>query len=160
MSNSRSDKMRDLREEYKDLLGLPWTGRRMFGCYEIIRKYYKWKYDNELIDFNARGVITFSDEAIEEGGAYKVMDCEWGEETDFSVLLPEDVILFRLYVNPLGGSYSAPRGRAPNHGGVYLGDGYMLHHPYGSKSQLADLMRPSCKVWDTSCVGAIRKKST
>lgn len=152
--------MIDLREEYKDLLDLPWTGRRMYGCYEIIRKYFKWKHDSDLIDFNARGVITFSDDAIEEGGAYKVMESEWGEDTDFTTLLTEDIIMFKLYVNPLGGAYSAPRGGAPNHGAVYLGDGYMLHHPYNGKSRLDDLWRPSCKVWDTSCVGAIRLKST
>ena len=118
--------MISLREEYKDLLGLPWTGRRIYGCYEIIRKYWKHVHDDDLPDFNARGIITFTDEAIEEGGAEKLWESEWGEETDFSTLLPEDVILFRLYTNPLGGSYSAPRGRAPNHGGIYLGDGFML----------------------------------
>ena len=56
MSISRKEKMIALREQYKDLLGLPWTGRRIYGCYEIIRKYYKYIYDDDLPDFNARGL--------------------------------------------------------------------------------------------------------
>lgn len=160
MSISRKEKMIALREQYKDLLGLPWTGRRIYGCYEIIRKYYKYKYDDDLPDFNARGIITFTDEAIEEGGAEKLWESEWGEVTDWSGLQVDDVILFRLYVNPLGGSYSAPRGAAPNHGGIYLGDGFMLHHPYNSTSMIADLEKEGNRIWNTSCIGAIRKKST
>ena len=62
-----------------------------------------------------------------------------GRSNRLVTLQVDDVILFRLYVNPLGGSYSAPRGAAPNHGGIYLGDGFMLHHPYNSTSKIADL---------------------
>ena len=54
MSISRKEKMIALREQYKDLLGLPWTGRRIYGCYEIIRKYYSVMYDDDLPDFNGR----------------------------------------------------------------------------------------------------------
>ena len=160
MSIDRKQRMIDLREQYKDLLDLPWTGRRIYGCYEIIRKYYKHMYDDDLPDFNARGIITFTDEAIEEGGAEKLWESEWGEVTDWSTLQVDDVILFRLYVNPLGGSYSAPRGAAPNHGGIYLGDGFMLHHPYNATSMIADLEKEGNRIWNTSCIGAIRKKST
>lgn len=160
MSITRKEEMIALREQYSDLIGIPWTGRRIYGCYEIIRKYYKYIHDDDLPDFNARGIITFTDEAIAEGGAEKLWESEWGEETDFSTVVAEDVLLFRLYTNPLGGSYSAPRGRAPNHGGIYLGNGFMLHHPYDAMSQIADLERQGNRVWNTSCIGAIRKKST
>ena len=160
MSISPKEKMIALREQYKDLIGLPWTGRRIYGCYEIIRKYFKYVHDEDLPDFNARGIITFTDEAIAEGGAEKLWESEWGEETDFSTLLPEDMILFRLYTNPLGGAYSAPRGRAPNHGGIYLGDGYMLHHPYDCTSMIVDLEKEGNHIWNTSCIGAIRRTST
>ena len=55
-----------LQEEYKDLIGRPWTGRRIFGCYNIIRDYYRETRGRELADFNARKVYSFTPEAIEE----------------------------------------------------------------------------------------------
>ena len=79
MSISRKEKMIALREQYKDLLGLPWTGRRIYGCYEIIAK---CMYDDDLPDFNARG-LSPSLRRIEEG-AEKTWE-ENGERTDNSV---------------------------------------------------------------------------
>ena len=55
-----------LQEEYKDLIGRPWTGRRIFGCYNIIRDYYRETRGRELADFNARKVYSFTPEAIED----------------------------------------------------------------------------------------------
>ena len=63
---SRKEEMIALRDQYSDLIGLPWTGRRIYGCYEIIRKYYKFMHDDDLPDFNARGIITFTDEALKK----------------------------------------------------------------------------------------------
>ena len=71
----------------------------------------------------------------------------------------DDVILFRLYVNPLEG-HTQHHGRSTNHGGIYLGDGFMLHHPYNATSMIADLEKEGNRIWNTSCIGAIRKKST
>ena len=68
--------------------------------------------------------------------------------------------MFRLYTNPLGGGYSAPKGRAPNHGGVYLGDGFMLHHPYNGLSEIEDLYDTGVQAYQISCVGAIRGNTT
>ena len=119
----------------------------------------------QLIDIDLDDYLTltqyqqFCDYCIAEGMCYDV-ESEWGEVTDWSTLQVDDVILFRLYVNPLGGSYSAPRGAAPNHGGIYLGDGFMLHHPYNATSMIADLEKEGNRIWNTSCIGAIRKKST
>lgn len=159
MSISRESEWIALNEQWKDLLGLPWTGRRIYGCYEIIRKYWEYTHGRQLIDFNSRGIISFSDEAIEEGGAEWTYKKEWGDELDYTPLQFENILVFKLYTNPLGGSYSAPAGRAPNHGGVYLGNGFMLHHPYDDVSQLADLKDKTSALWGMSCVGAIRVKS-
>ena len=39
--NQRETDYFALRETYAHLLGKRWTGNRLFGCYEIIRDYYK-----------------------------------------------------------------------------------------------------------------------
>jgi len=158
MPKSRDKQYAALREEYKDLLDIPWEGKRLYGCYEIIRKYWEKVHDEKLIDFNSRGVIRFQEDAIAEQGAAWKFHKEWGEELDFSLLEKEDVLLFRLFTTPLGGNYSVPRGEAPNHGGIYLGDGWMLHHPYNDLSQLADLTDKYNKIYCSSCMGAIYKK--
>ena len=95
-------------------------------------------------------------EAIDEEGGVWVYRKDWGGDVDFSDLEQDDILLFRLYVTPLGGGYSAPKGRAPNHGGVYLGNGYMLHHPYNGLSDIDDLYDPAFHIYQTACVGAIR----
>jgi len=155
MSN-RDNEWFAINEQWKDLIGLPWTGRRIYGCYEIIRKYFKAKYGMKLIDFNKMGVFAFTDEAIEESAAGWAYRKEWGDELDFDSLQAEDVLVFLLYTTPLGGAYSAPVGRAPNHGAVYLGNGFMLHHPYDGLSEIADLRLGASAIWRQSCVGAIR----
>jgi cell wall-associated NlpC family hydrolase len=154
---SRTEQWSALQEEYKDLIGLPWVGRRLHGCYEIIRKYYKWKYDFDMIDFNARGTILFSDDAISEQGGEWIYRSEWGDLIDFNDLQLDDILVFRLYTTPLGGSYSvSSKHKIPNHGGVYLGDGFMLHHPYDDVSQIEDLYNPGVAVYQQACVGALR----
>jgi len=54
MVSDREKKYLDLRDTYAHLLGKKWTGNRLFGCYEIIRDYYRESLGRELIDFNAR----------------------------------------------------------------------------------------------------------
>ena len=157
-SQTRGEKYLSLLEEYKDLLDLPWTGRRLYGCYEIIRKYMKWKHDYDMIDFNARGVIRFTDEAIAEQKGEWIFRSEWGDElVQWDDLRVDDILVLRLYTTPLGGSYSVGGDSLiPNHGGVYLGDGFLLHHPYNDVSQIADLYNPSFAVYQQACVGALR----
>lgn len=157
-SMTRGEKYLALVEEYKDLLDLPWTGRRLYGCYEIIRKYMKWKHDYDMIDFNARGVIRFTDEAIAEQKGEWIFRSEWGDElVQWDDLRVDDILVLRLYTTPLGGSYSVGGdSRIPNHGGVYLGDGFLLHHPYNDVSQIADLYNPTFAVYQQACVGALR----
>tara|TARA_A100001201_G_scaffold137437_1_gene127334 strand:- start:85 stop:564 length:480 start_codon:yes stop_codon:yes gene_type:complete len=157
---SREDKQFALEDQYESLLGHTWKGRRLFGCYEIIRKFYKFEYDRELIDFNARKVYSFTDEAIAEEGGGWIYRCEWGDaDIDFNILEKGDIMLFRIYTNSLEGGYSAPQGRAPNHGAVYLGDRFMLHHPYNGLSEIVDLTERGMQVYKTACVGAIRGNS-
>ena len=65
--NQREKTLIALRERYKHLLGDVWTGNRMFGCYEIIRKYYREEYGRELADFNARKVYSFTKALSQKG---------------------------------------------------------------------------------------------
>jgi len=155
----RDQEFMSLQEEYADLLGHVWKGNKMYGCYEIIRKYYKWKYDYEMIDFNGRRKLTlFTEDAIKEQGGKWVYRSEWGDsEIDLSELQQDDVLVFRLYTTALDGSYSvSSRHNLPNHGGVYLGNGFMLHHPYKHHSMIVDLQNETNSVYLMSCVGALR----
>ena len=81
--NQREKTLIALRERYKHLLGHKWTGNRLFGCYEIIRKYYREEYGRELADFNARKIYAFTKEAIEEEKAYWIYKKEWGGDVGF-----------------------------------------------------------------------------
>ena len=49
--NQREENYLALRETYSHMLGKRWTGNRLFGCYEIIRDYYKEFLGRDLIDF-------------------------------------------------------------------------------------------------------------
>ena len=161
--NQRETDYLALRDTYAHLLGKRWTGNRLFGCYEIIREYYKEFLGRDLVDFNARKVYQFTDDAINESDGKWIYRKDWGCDDggiDLSILEKGDILLFRLYENPLGGGYSAPKNRAPNHGGVYLGDGFMLHHPYNGLSDIEDLLDTGVQAYQISCVGAIRGNTT
>ena len=65
MLNERQQKKKDLEEQYKDLVGRPWPGRRYPGCYEVIQLYVKQEMGRELKSF--AGLYTsFKDEAVAE----------------------------------------------------------------------------------------------
>ena len=163
MMNQRELDYFDIREKYEHLLGKRWTGNRLFGCYEIIREWYKEYLGRDLIDFNARKVYQFTDDAINESDGEWIYRKDWGCDDggiDLSILEKGDILLFKLYENPLGGGYSTPKNKAPNHGGVYLGDGFMLHHPYNGLSDIEDLLDTGVQAYQISCVGAIRGNTT
>ena len=98
----------------------PLIGRQFaFGvldCYSLIRDYYKETLGIELLNFNRtdkfweRGENLYMDN-FEKAGFIKVNDIK-----------EHDVIIMYL-----GASI-------PNHGGVYIGDGKILHHPQGRLS--------------------------
>ena len=69
MPKSRDKQYEALREKDKELIDIPWEGKRLYGCYEIIRKYWEKVHNEKLIDFNSRGVIRFQEDAIAEQGA-------------------------------------------------------------------------------------------
>ena len=103
--NQREETYFALRETYSHMLGKRWTGNRLFGCYEIIRDYYREFLGRELIDFNARKVYAFTDDAINEEDGRWIYKKDWGMDDggiDLSILEKDDILLFRLYENPLG----------------------------------------------------------
>ena len=144
-----------LNEEYKDLIGLPWPGRRYPGCYDVIQKYVQTRLGRSLKSFS--GLYTsFKDEAVAEEDGLWIDRPEWGEEIDMTLLKKNDLLLFKIYTEALGGAYSEKAGRAPNHGAIYLGDGWMLHQLWKGYSEVVELD----KHYRTCCVGVVRENAT
>ena len=144
-----------LEEEYKDLIGLPWPGRRYPGCYDIIQKYVQSRLGRSLKSFS--GLYTsFTDDAVAEEDGLWISKPEWGEDWDTSILQKNDLLLFKIYNEALGGGYADKSGRAPNHGAIYLGDGFMLHQLWKTDSEVVELSRH----YRICCVGVVRENAT
>jgi cell wall-associated NlpC family hydrolase len=144
-----------IEEEYADLIGLPWPGRRYPGCYDVIQKYVKTRLGRSLKSFS--GLYTaFTDDAVAEEDGLWITRPEWGEDWDTSILQKNDLILFKIYNEALGGGYADKSGRAPNHGAIYLGDGWMLHQLWKTDSEVVELSRH----YRICCVGVVRENAT
>ena len=141
--------------EYEDLIGRPWPGRRYPGCYDVIQKYVQSRLGRSLKDFS--GLYTsFTDDAVAEEDGLWILRPEWGEEIDMTLLEKNDLLLFKIYTESLGGGYRDPNGRSPNHGAIYLGDGWMLHQLWKTDSEVVELSRH----YRICCVGVVRENAT
>ena len=160
MLNERQQKKKDLEERYKDLVGRPWPGRRYPGCYEVSQLYVKQEMGRELKSF--AGLYTsFKDEAVAEEDGLWITKPQWGEPLDFSVIKKNDLLLYKIYTDSLGGGYSTKmEERAPNHGAIYLGDGFILHQVWQEKSTIVDLFSKGAYLYQHSCVGIVRENAT
>ncbi len=144
-----------LESEYADLIGLPWPGRRYPGCYDVIQKYVQTRLGRSLKSFS--GLYTaFTDDAVAEEDGKWILRPEWGEEIDMTLLEKNDLLLFKIYNEALGGGYADKSGRAPNHGAIYLGDGWMLHQLWKTDSCIVRLD----KHYRKCCVGIVRENAT
>ena len=160
MLNERQQKKKDLEEQYKDLVGRPWPGRRYPGCYEVIQLYVKQEMGRELKSF--AGLYTsFKDEAVAEENGLWITKPQWGEPLDFDVIKKNDLLLYKIYTDSLGGGYSTKMAdSAPNQGGIYLGDGFLLHQVWQQPSNIVDLLHKGSYLYQHSCVGVIRENTT
>ena len=141
--------------EYEDLIGRPWPGRRYPGCYDVIQKYVQTRLGRSLKSFS--GLYTsFTDDAVAEEDGRWILRPEWGEEIDMTLLEKNDLLLFKIYNEPLGGGYADKSGRAPNHGAIYLGDGWMIHQLWKCNSEIVELNRH----YRICCVGVVRENAT
>ena len=153
--NERQLKKKALEEEFADLVDRPWPGRRYPGCYEVIQLYAKKVLDRDLKNFS--GLYTsFKDEAVAEEDGLWITRPEWGEDWDTSILQKNDLLLFKIYNEALGGGYRDPDGRSPNHGAIYLGDGFMIHQLWKQDSEVVELSRH----YRICCVGVVRENAT
>ena len=153
--NPKEILLEKLNEEYKDLIGLPWPGRRYPGCYDVIQKYVQTRLGRSLKSFS--GLYTsFKDEAVAEEDGLWITRPEWGEDWDTSILQKNDLLLFKIYNEALGGGYRDPDGRSPNHGAIYLGDGFMIHQLWKQDSEVVELSRH----YRICCVGVVRENAT
>jgi len=144
-----------LESEYEDLIGRPWPGRRYPGCYDVIQKYVQSRLGRSLKDFS--GLYTsFTDDAVAEEDGRWILRPEWGEEIDMTLLEKNDLLLFKIYNEALGGGYADKSGRAPNHGAIYLGDGWMIHQLWKQDSEIVEMNRH----YRICCVGVVRENAT
>ena len=144
-----------LESEYEDLIGRPWPGRRYPGCYDVIQKYVQTRLGRSLKSFS--GLYTsFTDDAVAEEDGLWITRPEWGEDWDTSILQKNDLLLFKIYNEALGGGYRDKSGRAPNHGAIYLGDGFMIHQLWKQDSEVVELTRH----YRICCVGVVRENAT
>lgn len=103
-------------EGVKPLEGRPFV-HGIWDCYAIIRDWYKQERGIELPNFER------SDGWWDRGeNLYMKNYAEAGFVPTEGALQPGDVIIMQV------------RADEPNHAGVYLGDGLMLHHMYGKLS--------------------------
>ena len=156
----RQQKKKDLEERYKDLVGRPWPGRRYRGCYEVIQLYVKQERGRELKSF--AGLYTsFKVEAVAEENGLWITKPQWGEPLDFDVIKKNDLLLYKIYTDSLGGGYSTKMAvRSSNLGGFYLGDGFLLHQLWQENSSIIDMRRGVYKRYQTCCVGIVRENTT
>ena len=144
-----------LESEYEDLIGRPWPGRRYPGCYDVIQKYVQTRLGRSLKSFS--GLYTsFTDDAVAEEDGLWITRPEWGEDWDTSILQKNDLLLFKIYNEALGGGYADKSGRAPNHGAIYLGNGFMIHQLWKTDSEVVELSRH----YRICCVGVVRENAT
>ena len=144
-----------LDSEYADLIGRPWPGRRYPGCYDVIQKYVQTRLGRSLKSFS--GLYTsFTDDAVAEEDGLWITRPEWGEDWDTSILQKNDLLLFKIYNEALGGGYRDKSGRAPNHGAIYLGNGFMIHQLWKQDSEVVELTRH----YRICCVGVVRENAT
>ena len=156
--NERQLKKKALEEEFADLIDRPWPGRRYPGCYEVIQLYVKKVLDRDLKNFS--GLYTsFKDEAVAEEDGVWITKPVWGEPLDFDVIKKNDLLLYKIYSESLGGGY-AVKDRSPNHGAIYLGDGFILHQVWQERSCIEDLMSKGAYIYQTNCVGVVRENTT
>ena len=155
---NRSEKLSELKNKFADLIDLPWSGRRYPGCYDVIQKYFaKYHPDKRtLADFSALKIYSFNQAALDaENGVY-AWKSAWGDMLDFEVIQEHDLMLYRVYTDPLIGGYSVPVDRAPNHGAIYLGNGFILHQLYKETSEICNITHGSYSLYQTACVGGVR----
>jgi cell wall-associated NlpC family hydrolase len=103
--------------------GLPYVEGRS-DCYGLVRRWIRLKYDIRLTNY-ARPP------AWEDDG-FNLLGDYFGRE-GFVIVM---VALNRLEIGDLLLMRIASRSGVANHIGIYVGNGYVLHHLYGQKSRV------------------------
>ncbi|CDH02123.1 C40 family peptidase [Xenorhabdus bovienii] len=103
-------------EGIKPLLGRPFV-HGIWDCYAIVRDWYRLEHNIDIPDFER------SDGWWERGeNLYMKNYADAGFIECSGELQTGDVIIMQVQANE------------PNHAGVYIGDGLMIHHMYGQLS--------------------------
>ena len=109
-------KIDQYREEYAEYLGREWGGQKGGGCFKLLYDYgvnTGYHVCKEDYSLNQRAFLKsiWNDE-----GWSSIKTSEMGEEFTIEDLEKYDILLMNLDSNRL------------NHGALYLGDGFVLHH--------------------------------
>lgn len=105
-----------LYDTYRHLEKLPYIDGSQ-DCYGLVRRYYREQYGMVLtnyarpIGFDRAGLMLLTDNFMREG--FTAIDCSWRE-----------IQIGDLFLMNIASRHGA------NHIGVYVGNGYMLHHLY------------------------------
>lgn len=109
----------------------------------MILKFYEEQYGIPLYDYPSEKKYYFKTDYIHSAapnGSTIIYQGNNQTSFDHHIMKEGDVIIMRLYIEPLQGGYRNAEGhRLCNHIGIYLEGGYMLHHPYQGQSTIIDL---------------------
>ena len=135
----------DTWQKWESYMDLPWWNNKQAigGCYNIILKFYEEQYGIPLYDYPSEKKYFFKTDYIQNAapvGNTQIYKGNNMEPFDHTIMQEGDVMIMRLYIDPLRGGYRNAEGhRLCNHIGIYLEGGYMLHHPYQGYSRIEDL---------------------
>ena len=157
----------EVAEDWKEWVGRPWpessrTGG-LGGCYQIVREFYEYYYGRCLFDYPSQRKYLFKSEYIEEevqrqGGGITVYQGSIYDDTPTDILEVGDVLIMRLFYDRLEGGYTWKEGKTCNHCGIYLGDGFMLHHPAHERSCVTDIIRQDYWAQNIELVLRLRER--
>lgn len=141
--------MEMMRKTYCQWVDRPWIKEKMKvgDCYGICMEFYEKFFDLNLRDYpNINRKALFMPEFIAdqadrwEDGVIHVYEGDRDvPPPSLDDLMFGDMIVMKLYLNPLQGGYASKDGRMCNHSGIYLGHGYMLHHAWLDPSNIVDI---------------------
>lgn len=135
--------IRKLEKKYSKYVDIPWNEsklRMVGGCYEIIKEFYLNEFNIVLNNYETKKEFLFSPDIIEqeskEHNYTTIYSGTSDQDLSSSLLEFGDLLIMKLYLNPLSGGYSKAGTRYCNHCGICLGHDCMLHHPFQCNSSI------------------------
>jgi len=103
--------------------GIPYVEGRQ-DCYQLVRSWCKKHYSLEMANYARPNGLVVQGETV----IYKNMEA-------LGFYIDQSATLNRLQLGDVLLMQVNTRGQDPNHIGIYVGNGYFLHHMFGRKSE-------------------------